>query len=231
MSRPTRRFSSPWAARHQGRRLRRREVPRRRRHAASAPGAPPPTGGTDGTVVNHVGFIVQNVQESVAKWKAAGVPVQPGNNGRLDQAYVTTPDGLSIEILEDKNQTVPIQHRARPFLRAGSRDTREPGLVCEDLRRQAGHAQQGPGRGHPGRATAVRQDRHADRPHQGPRARPHRLRREGPASLHQEARSGRHQAGPALHARPTTAARSRSSRIRGARPSSSTNGPIPVYLP
>jgi catechol 2,3-dioxygenase-like lactoylglutathione lyase family enzyme len=73
-------------------------------------GAPPATGGTVGSVVNHVGFIVQNVQESVAKWKAAGIPVQPGNNGRLDQAYVTTPDGLRIEILENKNQNVPIRH-------------------------------------------------------------------------------------------------------------------------
>jgi len=73
-------------------------------------GAPPATGGTVGSVVNHVGFIVQNVQESVAKWKAAGVPVQPGNNGRLDQAYVTTPDGLRIEILENKSQNVPIRH-------------------------------------------------------------------------------------------------------------------------
>jgi catechol 2,3-dioxygenase-like lactoylglutathione lyase family enzyme len=61
-------------------------------------------------VVNHVGFIVQNVQDSVAKWKAAGVPVQPGNNNRTDQAYVTTPDGLKIEILEDKQQNVPIRH-------------------------------------------------------------------------------------------------------------------------
>jgi catechol 2,3-dioxygenase-like lactoylglutathione lyase family enzyme len=72
--------------------------------------APPATGGTVGSVVNHVGFIVQNVQESVAKWKAAGVPVLPGNNGRLDQAYVVTPDGLRIEILENKNQNVPIRH-------------------------------------------------------------------------------------------------------------------------
>ena len=72
--------------------------------------APPATAGTVGSVVNHVGFIVQNVQESVAKWKAAGVPVQPGNNGRLDQAYVVTPDGLRIEILENKNQPVPIRH-------------------------------------------------------------------------------------------------------------------------
>ena len=67
-------------------------------------------GGTPGSVVNHVGFIVQNVQDSVAKWKAAGVPVQPGNNNRTDQAYVTTPDGLKIEILEDKQQSVPIRH-------------------------------------------------------------------------------------------------------------------------
>jgi catechol 2,3-dioxygenase-like lactoylglutathione lyase family enzyme len=72
--------------------------------------APPATGGTVGSVVNHVGFIVQNVQESVAKWKAAGVPVLPGNNGRLDQAYVVTPDGLRIEILENKSQNVPIRH-------------------------------------------------------------------------------------------------------------------------
>src|SRR5215475_901409 len=35
-------------------------------------------GGTQGSVVNHVGFIVNNVQEQVAKWKAAGVPVLPG---------------------------------------------------------------------------------------------------------------------------------------------------------
>jgi len=70
----------------------------------------PPSAGTDGSVVNHVGFIVQNVQDSVARWKAAGVPVQPGNNGRTDQAYVTTPDGLKIEILEDKQQSVPIRH-------------------------------------------------------------------------------------------------------------------------
>lgn len=74
-----------------------------------AAGAPPPTAGTVGSVVNHVGFIVQNVQESVARWKAAGVPVEPGGNGRLDQAFVTTPDGLRIEILENRNQNVPIR--------------------------------------------------------------------------------------------------------------------------
>src|SRR5437870_12111580 len=67
-------------------------------------------GGTRGSVVNHVGFIVNNVQEQVAKWKAAGVAVLPGGNNRLDQAFVETPDGLRIEILENKAQAVPIQH-------------------------------------------------------------------------------------------------------------------------
>src|ERR1700745_1245705 len=67
-------------------------------------------GGTQGSVVNHVGFIVDNVQQRVAQWKAAGVKVLPGGNGRLDQAYVETPDGLRMEILEDKTQRVPIRN-------------------------------------------------------------------------------------------------------------------------
>src|SRR5437016_8659414 len=67
-------------------------------------------GGTEGSVVNHVGFIVNNVQERVAQWKAAGVAVLPGTNNRPDQAFVETPDGLRIEILEDKTQAMPIRN-------------------------------------------------------------------------------------------------------------------------
>jgi catechol 2,3-dioxygenase-like lactoylglutathione lyase family enzyme len=67
-------------------------------------------GGTVGSVVNHVGFIVDNVQRRVAEWKAKGVTVLPGTNNRPDQAFVVTPDGVRIEILEDKNQTVPIRN-------------------------------------------------------------------------------------------------------------------------
>ena len=67
-------------------------------------------GGSQGSVVNHVGFIVNNVQEQVAKWKAAGVAVLPGTNNRPDQAFVETPDGVRIEILEDKTQSMPIRN-------------------------------------------------------------------------------------------------------------------------
>ena len=66
-------------------------------------------GGSQGSVVNHVGFIVDNVQKRVAEWKAKGVKVLPGGNNRQDQAYVETPDGVRMEILEDKTQTVPIK--------------------------------------------------------------------------------------------------------------------------
>jgi len=67
-------------------------------------------GASVGSVVNHVGFIVDDVQKRVAEWKAKGVAVLPGGNGRLDQAYVVTPDGVRMEILEDKTQTVPIRN-------------------------------------------------------------------------------------------------------------------------
>ena len=73
------------------------------------PGTPAPTGGSVGTIINHVGLLVPNVQESFTKWKAAGVSIEYGKE-RTDQAWITTVDGLRIEILEDKSQTVPIKH-------------------------------------------------------------------------------------------------------------------------
>jgi len=72
-------------------------------------------GGTVGSVVNHVGFIVDDVQKRVAEWKAKGVTVLPGGalptgGNRLDQAFVVTPDGVRIEILQDKTQSMPIRN-------------------------------------------------------------------------------------------------------------------------
>src|SRR5260370_7576797 len=75
------------------------------------PSTPPSTGGTVETVVNHIGFTVPNVQEAVAKWKAAGVPFEPGAPGRLNQGWVTTTDGLKIEIQEDKDQKAPLRSK------------------------------------------------------------------------------------------------------------------------
>jgi catechol 2,3-dioxygenase-like lactoylglutathione lyase family enzyme len=65
-----------------------------------------PTGGSVGSVVNHVGFMVRNAQESLAKWKAAGLNTEPGR--RPDYGYVHAPDDLKIEINEDPSLTIPI---------------------------------------------------------------------------------------------------------------------------
>lgn len=67
-----------------------------------------PTGPSAGSVVNHIGFLVPNVQQAIAKWKAAGLNAEMGNN-RTDQGNVMTPEGVRLEIQEDKAQTVPIR--------------------------------------------------------------------------------------------------------------------------
>ena len=66
-----------------------------------------PAGGTVGSVVNHFGFYVKNMQESLDKWKAAGVKVEQDNNPK--QAFLTGPDDLRIEIFEDASISTPIK--------------------------------------------------------------------------------------------------------------------------
>jgi hypothetical protein len=107
--------------------------------SASAPDRAPPTGGTDGSV-EYVGFVVPDVQEAVAKWKPRCWC--SGNNNRLDQAWVT-PDGLRIEVLQDKSRRCD-PPRARAFLRRGIRDPANAGLVRQALRRQAGVRNEAP---------------------------------------------------------------------------------------
>jgi catechol 2,3-dioxygenase-like lactoylglutathione lyase family enzyme len=65
-----------------------------------------PTGGTVGSVVNHIGFKVKDLQASAAKWKAAGFKTEPGNNPK--QMWVWAPDEIKVEMSEDASMTVPI---------------------------------------------------------------------------------------------------------------------------
>jgi catechol 2,3-dioxygenase-like lactoylglutathione lyase family enzyme len=66
-----------------------------------------PTGGTVGSVINHFGFNVPNVPEALAKWKAAGLKTELGQNP--GQCFLFTPDDMTrVEILENKSLTVPI---------------------------------------------------------------------------------------------------------------------------
>ena len=86
--------------------------------------ADPAERGTVGTVMDHVGFTVLNVPEAVARWEAAGVPVELSER-RPDQAPPP------------------------PLLPPAGRVGRGAGLVRKGVRRRTRPAWKFPGRGHP----------------------------------------------------------------------------------
>lgn len=65
-----------------------------------------PSGGTDGSVVGHIGFRVKDLHASLEKWRAAGLKILPGASPH--QAYVIAPDEIKVEITEDPSMEVPI---------------------------------------------------------------------------------------------------------------------------
>lgn len=65
-----------------------------------------PTGGTVGSIVNHIGFQVQHMQDWLPKWQAAGLTIEPMT--RPTQAYLHSPDDVRIEILEEPSLPTPI---------------------------------------------------------------------------------------------------------------------------
>ena len=65
-----------------------------------------PTGGTEGSVINHIGFKVKSLQDIQAKCTAAGVKTAPGSNPA--QIWVYAPDDLKLEMTEDATLAVPI---------------------------------------------------------------------------------------------------------------------------
>ena len=66
------------------------------------------SGGSAGSVVDHVAFRVPNLQESMAKWKAANWGLKELPAARPGQAFLTTLAQVKVEILEDKALKVPI---------------------------------------------------------------------------------------------------------------------------
>lgn len=85
-----------------------------------------PTGGTKGTVVNHVGFFVPSVRKMVDKLKAAGFAVVtrdelPASQAVKDDvayveavktniAFVMLPEGTKVEFVENPSVTVPVSN-------------------------------------------------------------------------------------------------------------------------
>ena len=84
-----------------------------------------PTGGTIGSVVNHVGFWVPDARTTLVSLRAAGYPliterelpgadVQDGvycpEGGTYCLGYVLGPDDVKVEIMGNRTQSMPIQH-------------------------------------------------------------------------------------------------------------------------
>jgi len=66
-----------------------------------------PTGGTVGSVVNHVGFVAKGPDAMNAKWNAAGIKTDKGN--AAGQYYITTAEGVRIEIQKDETIATPLK--------------------------------------------------------------------------------------------------------------------------
>lgn len=83
------------------------------------------TGGTIGSVVNHIGFWVPDARATLEKLRAAGYPIITERelpNADVDNGvlcpegagyclgYVLAPDDVKVEIMGNRSQTMPIQH-------------------------------------------------------------------------------------------------------------------------
>lgn len=68
-----------------------------------------PSGGTEGCVVDHLGFKVKNLDETKAKLTAGGAKVA-SENPKTRQMFIELPDAIKVEFTEDKAQSDPIVH-------------------------------------------------------------------------------------------------------------------------
>jgi catechol 2,3-dioxygenase-like lactoylglutathione lyase family enzyme len=64
------------------------------------------SGGTEGSVVNHVGFRVPNTRQSIDRMKAAGYKIELAASGTGKVGNVFSPEGERIEFLEDMSVNV-----------------------------------------------------------------------------------------------------------------------------
>jgi catechol 2,3-dioxygenase-like lactoylglutathione lyase family enzyme len=73
-----------------------------------------PTGGSVGSAMNHIGFLVPNLNASVEKAKAFGSKIEsvsPKSDTRpMAQAMIFAPEDIKVELSEDPKLTVPVAH-------------------------------------------------------------------------------------------------------------------------
>ncbi len=71
----------------------------------------PPAEGTDGSMVNHVGFLVKSYPEIKAKLTAAGLMTESAvDNAAGKQITVSFPEKVRVEFTEDATIQAPVMH-------------------------------------------------------------------------------------------------------------------------
>jgi catechol 2,3-dioxygenase-like lactoylglutathione lyase family enzyme len=68
-----------------------------------------PTGGSPGSVINHFGFRVKNLDDWKPKWTAAGLKIQLNKNPAVRQLFLYSTDDVKIEMTEDPSISNPIE--------------------------------------------------------------------------------------------------------------------------
>ena len=82
-----------------------------------------PSAGSEGSSVDHLGFLVGNLEEYLAKAQAKGFQISPQRPSPT-QAFVFAPDGVKVELSEDKSIKGAAVHHHVHFFTASDTDTR-----------------------------------------------------------------------------------------------------------
>jgi catechol 2,3-dioxygenase-like lactoylglutathione lyase family enzyme len=64
------------------------------------------TGGSAGSVIDHVCFNVKSLSEWLPKWKSAGLTIQKGSSSA--SVMLVAPDGIRVEVIEKTSLSTPI---------------------------------------------------------------------------------------------------------------------------
>ena len=65
-----------------------------------------PSGPPAGSIVNHFGFTVKDMPAALARWKVAGIGIEPTENP--NEVYVLAPDGIRLEVYGEPALPTPV---------------------------------------------------------------------------------------------------------------------------
>lgn len=89
-----------------------------------------PTGGSKGTTVNHIGFSVPNLRQTLQRIGGeypVVIPQEPTINNEAPpvHAFVIGPDEVMVELIENKQQTAPVALDSVHFVGSQAKEMRE----------------------------------------------------------------------------------------------------------